>query len=146
MIQGLNHITIAVSDLELSLRFYVELLGFRLLAKWRFGAYLLAGDLWYCLNLEPAENIRLYSDSSHIAFTVLQVEFHLLRQRILDSGAKIWKANRSEGDSLYFLDPDQNKLEIHVGDVQSRIVQMESEDWEGMELYSEEETSSIRST
>ena len=137
MIQGLNHITIAVSDLERSLHFYIELLGFRLLAKWKFGTYLSAGEIWYCLNLEPAENIRPNSDSSHIAFTVLQSEFHSLRQRVLNSGANTWKANSSEGDSLYFLDPDRYKLEIHVGDSRSRIVAMRRENWEEMEFFGE---------
>lgn len=145
MIQGLNHITIAVSDLERSLHFYIELLGFRLLAKWRFGAYLSAGEIWYCLNLEPAENMRPDSDSSHIAFSVLQSEFHSLRQRVLPSGANAWKANSSEGDSLYFLDPDRHKLEIHVGNAQSRIAQMRREDWEGLALFSEDENSSVQS-
>jgi hypothetical protein len=37
------------------------------------------------------------------------------------AGDKIFKESFSEGDSLYFLDPDGHKLEIHVGNWQSRI-------------------------
>ena len=47
--------------------------------------------------------------------------------------------------SLFFLDPDRHKLEIHVGNAQSRIAQMRREDWEGLELFSEDEDSSVQS-
>jgi glutathione S-transferase fosA5 len=45
MISGVNHITLAVRDLECSFRFYVETLGAKPLARWSRGAYLLAGDV-----------------------------------------------------------------------------------------------------
>ncbi|NER83349.1 MAG: glutathione transferase, partial [Leptolyngbya sp. SIO1D8] len=32
-----------------------------------------------------------------------------------------WQNNRSEGASLYILDPDGHKLELHVGDWRSRL-------------------------
>jgi glutathione S-transferase fosA5 len=40
---------------------------------------------------------------------------------ITQSAAKIYKDNTSPGKSLYFLDPDDYKLEIHVGTWQVRI-------------------------
>jgi catechol 2,3-dioxygenase-like lactoylglutathione lyase family enzyme len=46
MITGLNHITLSVRDLDRSFQFYVKTLGAKPLARWRRGAYLLAGDLW----------------------------------------------------------------------------------------------------
>ncbi|MEM9009104.1 MAG: VOC family protein [Cyanobacteria bacterium P01_F01_bin.86] len=50
MIQGRNHITLAVSDVETAFTFYREVLGCQPLARWQRGAYLLAGDLWLCLS------------------------------------------------------------------------------------------------
>ena len=41
--------------------------------------------------------------------------------RIRASGAAEWQRNTSEGDSVYFLDPDGHKLELHVGDWRSRL-------------------------
>ncbi|EIM03354.1 hypothetical protein UU5_00730 [Rhodanobacter sp. 115] len=47
----------------------------------------------------------------------------------------LWKENRSEGDSLYFLDPDGHKLEIHAGDLRSRLAALRQQPYEGLELY-----------
>ncbi|HEX6993995.1 MAG TPA: VOC family protein [Gammaproteobacteria bacterium] len=44
MTTGVNHITFAVSDLQRSLRFYVEVLGCAKVATWNQGAYLRAGE------------------------------------------------------------------------------------------------------
>ena len=46
MLLGLNHLTLAVSEVERSFRFYVEVLGFIPKARWHQGAYLVLGDLW----------------------------------------------------------------------------------------------------
>jgi hypothetical protein len=48
-------------------------------------------------------------------------DFDSLSQRIVKSGAKIFKDNTSPGESLYFLDSDDHKIEIHVGNCQDRI-------------------------
>jgi len=45
MVTGINHITIAVKNLEVSFLFYREILGFKPLMRSPKGAYFLAGDL-----------------------------------------------------------------------------------------------------
>ena len=67
MIKGLNHITIAVNDLDTSFTFYVELLGMTAHAKWNKGGYLSLGELWFCLSCDEAIQNK---DYSHIAFEV----------------------------------------------------------------------------
>lgn len=119
MIRGLNHLTLAVSDLDRSLAFYRDLLGLRVRAVWSEGAYLEAGALWLCLSLDPAcQGER--RDYTHVAFDVAVEDFPELARRV-SAVAASWKSNRSEGDSLYILDPDGHRLELHVGSLESRL-------------------------
>lgn len=53
MILGFNHLNLSVSNLETSFNFYTQKLNFKPLAKWKRGAYLLAGDLWFTLSFDP---------------------------------------------------------------------------------------------
>ncbi len=119
MISGINHITLAVRDIETSFDFYRNILGFKPLCKWHSGAYFLVGKLWFCLSHD--EQAQATNDYTHIAFNVSNDDFEKLRSKILANKVKIFKDNQSEGDSLYFLDPDGHKLEIHVGNWQTRI-------------------------
>jgi len=61
-----------------------------------------------------------------------------LSDRITNSGAKIWKDNKSEGISLYFMDPDGHKLEVHVGEWKSRLDEYkQNAKYEHMTFFSE---------
>jgi catechol 2,3-dioxygenase-like lactoylglutathione lyase family enzyme len=118
-VRGLNHLTLAVADLNRSITFYRDVLGCELRATWNEGAYLEAGSLWICLSVEP-KPITLREDYTHYAFDTNEEEFEALSGRIRNH-ARIWKENRSEGASLYFRDPDGHRLELHVGSLASRI-------------------------
>jgi len=118
MITGLNHLTLAVSDLDRSFDFYVELLGCRAEARWRTGAYLSAGNLWLCLSLDRAMPAR---DYTHVAFSVMPGTFEASVERLEAAGARCWKRNTSAGESFYFLDPDGHRLELHEGNLASRL-------------------------
>lgn len=129
MIKGLNHITISVRDLEQSFVFYKEVLGFKPLMKHSKGAYFLAGDLWFCLDLDSTTRKEALPEYTHFAFSVEQKDFAVISRKIKESGANLWKENVSEGDSLYFLDPNGHKLEIHVGDWKSRMQSTKENPW-----------------
>ncbi|HEX5515543.1 MAG TPA: fosfomycin resistance glutathione transferase, partial [Gammaproteobacteria bacterium] len=121
MITGISHVTLSVSDLERSFSFYTEVLGLKPVAKWARGAYLLAGEDWICLSLDAETRSGPQAEYTHLAFSVGAAAFSRCAAIICAHGAFIWKDNKSEGDSLYFLDPDGHKLEIHVGDLESRL-------------------------
>lgn len=123
MLQGLNHLTLAVANLDNSLSFYRDILQLEPQARWDDGAYLSCGWLWLCLSHDearhyvPAEN----SDYTHYAFTISKADFAHFSGRLQNAGVKVWKKNSSEGESFYFLDPDGHKLEIHVGTLAERL-------------------------
>ena len=124
MIRGLNHLTLAVRDVDRAVAFYRDVLQFEVARTWPDGTYLTAGSLWLCLSRDPQTRDAPHPDYTHAAFDVGADAFASVCDRIRASGAVIWKDNRSEGDSLYFLDPDGHKLEIHVGTLKSRLAAM----------------------
>ncbi len=129
MLQGLNHITIAVSDLDRSLRFYTEFVGMKAVVRWDAGAYLTLGDIWFCLS---RDNAVPGQDYSHIAFDIAAQDFVLFTQKLKEAGIVEWKQNSSEGHSVYFLDPDGHKLEAHCGNLQSRLAALKSKPYAGL--------------
>ncbi|WP_295990813.1 VOC family protein [Rugamonas sp.] len=135
MLTGINHLTLAVSNLPSSLDFYTRLLNFRLHAVWDTGAYLSLGELWLCLSLEPPPANEHSPSYTHYGFTIEQSAFIAFQTLLKSEGVKEWKLNRSEGDSFYFLDPDGHQLEAHVGTLSSRIAQCRDQPYAGMRIF-----------
>lgn len=131
-VAALNHITLAVSDLQRSFEFYVGLLGMTPHVRWARGAYLSAGDLWLCLSTEKARPAR---DYTHIALTIEAAALPYWQRRFSEEQVSLWKENTSEGDSLYFLDPDGHQLELHAGDLQSRLRSLRLEPYDDLEWF-----------
>ncbi|WP_422785829.1 VOC family protein [Rhizorhabdus argentea] len=119
-INGLSHITLAVTDVQRSLDFYRDILGCSVRAVWADGAYLEAGSLWLCLSQDERASPTPRRDYTHIAFTVGASDYAALSERLINT-CTLWKDNRSEGDSTYFLDPDGHKLELHMGSLETRL-------------------------
>ncbi|WP_367106582.1 fosfomycin resistance glutathione transferase [uncultured Psychrobacter sp.] len=124
MITGLNHITLTVQDLDASLEFYTDILDFKAEVRWDNGAYLHLDGLWLCLSLGEAIPAK---DYTHLAFSIEQADFATFLDKIRTNRVFEWKENTSEGDSLYFVDPDGHKLEVHAGDLQSRLESLKSQ-------------------
>jgi catechol 2,3-dioxygenase-like lactoylglutathione lyase family enzyme len=135
MISGINHITFAVRDIDVSFAFYRDVLGLLPRARWRRGAYFCAGNVWLSLVLCADRDACEQDDHSHAAFTVGGEDYGVLSERILDSGAPLWKENNSEGLSLYFSDPDGHKLEIHVSGIDAAIARLREQRPDGLEIF-----------
>ena len=135
MITDLNHLNLSVTNLNRSFSFYTDILGFKPLARWKRGAYLLAGDLWLCLSLNPDCDRQLSPDYTHYAFSIAPEKLNWYRQNIERLKLKLWQENSSEGDSLYILDPDNHKLELHVGNWQTRLAATKQNPYEEMIFF-----------
>ncbi|EFQ64805.1 glyoxalase/bleomycin resistance protein/dioxygenase [Pseudomonas fluorescens WH6] len=135
MFSGLNHLTLAVTDVPRSVSFYHDLLQLRLDATWDNGAYLSLPGLWLCLSLDPLRDSMPTADYTHYAFTAGAGDFAALVERLRGADVQEWRDNRSEGASFYFLDPDGHKLEAHVGDLASRLQACRVKPYAGMKFY-----------
>lgn len=143
MIIEMNHITLAITDINRSFSFYKNILGLTPPCLWDRGAYFLVGPadkipkkgFWFCLNVDPH---RVPSSCyTHYAFTVIQEDFKPMCERIIKANIPLFKENSSPGDSLYFLDPDGHKLEIHSNTWQDRIASKKENtgSWNNIEWF-----------
>ena len=119
-VTGLNHLTLAVSDLERSITFYAGLLGFTVRRRGPSSAYLEAGPLWLALVVEANLRRGPLPEYTHAAFSVSAAELPLLATQLTQAGVVQWQ-EADRADSFYFLDPDNHKLELHSGDLASRL-------------------------
>ncbi|HEX7819398.1 MAG TPA: VOC family protein [Sphingobium sp.] len=133
-VSGLNHITLAVADVERSLIFYRDLLGCAVRAVWSDGAYLESGPLWLCLSRDDQARSSPHPDYTHLAFSVTEKDYRRLSERVV-AECVIWKDNNSEGASTYFLDPDGHKLEIHLGSLTTRLSHYRENPSKGVRVF-----------
>jgi catechol 2,3-dioxygenase-like lactoylglutathione lyase family enzyme len=135
MIRGINHINLSVRDLDQSFNFYHHILAFKPVYRTKTNAYFEVGSLWFCINLDLHTRISPLPEYTHVAFDISASDFPLLVGRLEAARVPLWKENNSEGPSLYFLDPDHHKLEIHVGTLQSRLDAYKKNPREDMIFY-----------
>ena len=119
MIQGINHITISVKNIDSAFDFYSTVLKLKPIMKSSRSAYFCAGKTWIALDerkpFTPSKNY------SHICFHVTKKNYHSLIEQIKQNSIQEWQQNKTEGDSLYLFDDSKNKLEIHYSTLKERI-------------------------
>ncbi|VFS83032.1 Glutathione transferase fosA [Kluyvera cryocrescens] len=104
MLSGLNHLTLAVSDLPASVAFYQQLPGMRLHARWDGGAYLSCGALWLCLSLDAQRRITApeESDYTHYAFSVAAEQFAEVCAKLAENGSWCGRRIAAKGSRTIF--------------------------------------------
>jgi catechol 2,3-dioxygenase-like lactoylglutathione lyase family enzyme len=119
MINGINHITISVKDIDSAFIFYKDILKLKPVMKSNRSAYFLAGKIW--MALDQREKYIASENYSHICFNVSKRHFKTFVKKIRENTITEWQENQTEGDSLYILDDSGNKLEIHFSTLKERI-------------------------
>ena len=127
MINGINHVTWNVENVEEAFRFYVNVLGLKPIMKSRESAYFMAGSTWLAVVKGDRREDTGYD---HTAFDLDRSDYDKTVEILRKREVVQWKKNESEGDSFYFLDPSGNRLELHCSSLESRI-EYGKENWEG---------------
>lgn len=119
-VTGLNHVTFAVRDLKRSVEFYSDLLGFSIRMRGPSSAYLEAGTLWLALVVDNGFKPIQSQEYSHVAFSASPSALPLLVAKLKAAEVVCWQTADTQ-ESFYFLDPDGHKLELHSGNLRSRL-------------------------
>lgn len=124
-IQGINHLTFSVTNLEASIAFYRDVLEGTLLVRGEKTAYFDLQGVWLALNVqEDILRTEVAYSYTHIAFTVDEQDFPAYVQRLQQLGVTIRERrprNEAEAQSVYFTDPDGHLFEFHTGTREQRI-------------------------
>lgn len=121
----------------MSFNFYQKVLELRPLVRWSDGAYFLTREnaFWFCLNVDKAR--KATPCCTHYAFSITETDFPRISENIKSYGSTLYQDNTSPENSLYFLDPDGHKLEIHTGNWNSRLAskKISPDPWKHVEWF-----------
>ncbi|MED4729184.1 metallothiol transferase FosB [Aneurinibacillus migulanus] len=124
-IQGINHLTFSVVNLEASIAFYRDVLEGTLLVQGERMAYFDLQGIWLALNVqEDIPRTEITHSYTHIAFTVDEQDFPVYVQRLQKLGVTIREGrsrDKAEAQSVYFTDPDGHLFEFHTSNREQRI-------------------------
>jgi catechol 2,3-dioxygenase-like lactoylglutathione lyase family enzyme len=123
-LEGIDHVALAVCDIERSVKWYIEVLGFERLHEniWN-GIPTFIGKGNTGIALFPANsNARSTSSRSdirmlHLAFRANRDGFVAAQQELKKHGIKFEFQDHEISHSIYFPDPDGHHLEITTYDL-----------------------------
>lgn len=122
--RGVHHMALICSDVERTIRFYQEVLGFPLIELMENRDYPGSSHLFFDighgnllaffdfpgLGLKPG--IEALGSVQHIAISVYPEQFEPLKSRLEEHSVPYIGPDRGATDSLYFKDPDGIQIEL----------------------------------
>ena len=127
-LEGIDHVALAVRDVERSAKWYVEVLGFERLHEgmWN-GIPIFIGKGNTAIALFPARSGDSQSPARsgkiemlHLAFRASRENFLGAQQDLKHRGIKFEFQDHEISHSIYFRDPDGHELEITTYDLKGR--------------------------
>jgi catechol 2,3-dioxygenase-like lactoylglutathione lyase family enzyme len=127
-LEGIDHVALAVRDIERSARWYIDVLGFerRYEGMWD-GVPTFIGKGNTGLALFPASSDEKSTPSTHrdirmlhLAFRGDRKNFITAREELKRRGIKFEFEDHEISHSIYFRDPDGHQLEITTYELQGR--------------------------
>ena len=123
--EGIDHVALAVRDVERSAAWYCELLGLRRMHQGVWGSFpAVVGTESTAVALFPvnAENPQSAPGREalvmlHLAFRVSRRDFEIAQVALADRGIAFDFQDHEISHSLYFSDPDGHRLELTTYEV-----------------------------
>jgi glyoxylase I family protein len=123
-VRGLHHLALICSDVEQTIQFYQELLGFPLVELMENRDYKGSTHLFFDmghdnllaffdfpgLGLQPG--IEALGGVQHIAISIDSDNFEVIKKRLEERGIQYLGPDRGAKDSIYFKDPDGIQIEL----------------------------------
>jgi catechol 2,3-dioxygenase-like lactoylglutathione lyase family enzyme len=115
-VQGVDHVAIGVADQSASEAFYRDVLG---LERKHAEAW---GDSPMAMMAEHG-GMAIFDEAGrsngfrHLAFRVDRENFELAQEDLREAGIEFEKQHHDVAESIYFVDPDGNRLELTTYEV-----------------------------
>ena len=129
-IQGLDHVAVNVRDLDKSVEFYTKVLGLKITRREHnkpgIEYFLDAGTSLIGLiqaDLKGPQHLFAHEGlgASHFSFRIKSQDFDRIHETLKASGVEIlYVKKREKSWSIYFKDPDGNKLEMTAWPLEDR--------------------------
>jgi catechol 2,3-dioxygenase-like lactoylglutathione lyase family enzyme len=115
-VQGIDHVAIGVADQAASADFYRDVLGLERRHEDAWGDFPMAMMAEHGgMAVFPEDGRR--NGFLHLAFRVDRENFELAQDELRDAGIEFEKQHHDVAESIYFVDPDGNRLELTTYDV-----------------------------
>lgn len=124
-VEGFNHLTLNVRNLDDTITFYTDILRMTLRHRGRSDAYLEWGSAWICIVEKrdfpdvPPHRLGL----NHVAFYIEESDFQRAVSQLIDHGVTLVRGplRRGSGWTVNFIENNGIEFELHTSTLQERL-------------------------